>query len=479
MALLRVLKGPQKGALLPVFTTPQATVIGRDADVDVPLPDGRASRRHAQIELNRGQWLLTDLQSSNGTIIAGKRIRKVQLREGSTFVIGATELSFHERDIVPPQVEWHGVRVFESLREEGGVFVSRGHQEAMDREVRIDWLHPRRELAPRVRERLGRAQEEARRLQAPGFIPMLHAQVGESGEGTFVILRQSPHATLESRWNEVSRLPPAARVVLFRSVVELLLERAAHEDLRFPVGLCHIAVDLDGEGGARASMPGLDLGPCLSYLTGITPHLSGFVPYLPPEHQGEPEDAESPPLASVMYNAGALGYHLLGGQPPMGTGDVARVLENHRALRPAPASLLDPSLPRPLSDLLERMLEKEPVKRPVGRAEIIDVLERSRGEWSRGAVLPPPAPLRRPAAEPRAPAPAPPPARPAPPARGGAPPRRARPPAATAAKPAAAAPSPRRSPLASLPIWVVVWIGLFFAARVAYKWLSASIRESF
>ena len=92
MALLRVLKGPNQGALYPVFTTSEPTVIGRDSAVEVALPDGRASRQHAAIELLHGQWLLRDLKSSNGTIVQGTRIQRIKLRSGLAFQVGATQL---------------------------------------------------------------------------------------------------------------------------------------------------------------------------------------------------------------------------------------------------------------------------------------------------------------------------------------------------------------------------------------------------
>ena len=49
-------------------------VLGRDPSVDLPLADARVSWRHVQIEIRDGTPLITDLQSSNGTYIDGRRM---------------------------------------------------------------------------------------------------------------------------------------------------------------------------------------------------------------------------------------------------------------------------------------------------------------------------------------------------------------------------------------------------------------------
>src|SRR5438093_13231986 len=102
MAVLRVRKGGQEGAIYPVFTTCQPTYLGRDPQAEIPLIDGRASRRHASLSHSQGQWVLEDLESSNGTFLYGKRVDKSMVQEGSSTHIDVTSLSFDERDLPPP-----------------------------------------------------------------------------------------------------------------------------------------------------------------------------------------------------------------------------------------------------------------------------------------------------------------------------------------------------------------------------------------
>jgi len=69
--------------------------VGRSTDNDLHLADGVVSRRHARIYLRGGAFTLTDLHSSNGTFVNGRRIRERPLRDGDEIRIGRTRMVFH------------------------------------------------------------------------------------------------------------------------------------------------------------------------------------------------------------------------------------------------------------------------------------------------------------------------------------------------------------------------------------------------
>lgn len=58
--------------------------IGRDPSSDVVVNSSRISRQHARILFEAGQLVLVDLDSTNGTIVNGVRIKKCELRDGDT-----------------------------------------------------------------------------------------------------------------------------------------------------------------------------------------------------------------------------------------------------------------------------------------------------------------------------------------------------------------------------------------------------------
>jgi pSer/pThr/pTyr-binding forkhead associated (FHA) protein len=69
-------------------------VIGRDKDVQVPLKDPLASRQHAVILFHDGQFMLKDLDSTNGTQMNGASIKQAGLNHGDKFRVGDTVLQF-------------------------------------------------------------------------------------------------------------------------------------------------------------------------------------------------------------------------------------------------------------------------------------------------------------------------------------------------------------------------------------------------
>jgi len=89
---LHVLQGPDKGR---TYETPdEPAIIGRSSD-QIHLSDNSSSRRHAQIRPNNGQWILEDLNSSNGTFLNGQRVvSPTILKHGDQIKVGSTLLVF-------------------------------------------------------------------------------------------------------------------------------------------------------------------------------------------------------------------------------------------------------------------------------------------------------------------------------------------------------------------------------------------------
>jgi pSer/pThr/pTyr-binding forkhead associated (FHA) protein len=75
------------------FSLPaRKTVIGRDTDCDVVIPDVGVSRRHASITPVPGGYLLTD-ESSNGTLVNGSRVA------GTRILDNGDVLRLHDEEI--------------------------------------------------------------------------------------------------------------------------------------------------------------------------------------------------------------------------------------------------------------------------------------------------------------------------------------------------------------------------------------------
>jgi membrane fusion protein (multidrug efflux system) len=68
--------------------------IGREPDNDVVLDSPACSRYHAEIALEGGIYKIVDLGSTNGIVIADKRVSEYLLSEGLSLTIGEHELGF-------------------------------------------------------------------------------------------------------------------------------------------------------------------------------------------------------------------------------------------------------------------------------------------------------------------------------------------------------------------------------------------------
>lgn len=71
--------------------------LGRVAACDVVIDDTKASRRHATLHVDGAVVEIEDLDSSNGTLLNGKAVKRRVLREGDVIQIGATALTFREQ----------------------------------------------------------------------------------------------------------------------------------------------------------------------------------------------------------------------------------------------------------------------------------------------------------------------------------------------------------------------------------------------
>ncbi len=73
-----------------------ATVtVGRESSNDITVQDISASRHHAELKLTpQGVWVITDLGSTNGTIVNGVSIATQSLQSGDRIMIGKTEFQF-------------------------------------------------------------------------------------------------------------------------------------------------------------------------------------------------------------------------------------------------------------------------------------------------------------------------------------------------------------------------------------------------
>ena len=69
--------------------------IGRESSNDIVISDINASRTHAEIHMEpNGTWIISDLGSTNGLYVNGRRVKSAPLNDADIVLIGTTRLEF-------------------------------------------------------------------------------------------------------------------------------------------------------------------------------------------------------------------------------------------------------------------------------------------------------------------------------------------------------------------------------------------------
>jgi pSer/pThr/pTyr-binding forkhead associated (FHA) protein len=74
---------------------PDGASLGRSRQADVMVDDPNVSRAHAEVRPHGASWVLTDLGSTNGTRLNGRRVGSPEvLKPGDEIELGTTTLTF-------------------------------------------------------------------------------------------------------------------------------------------------------------------------------------------------------------------------------------------------------------------------------------------------------------------------------------------------------------------------------------------------
>lgn len=91
--------------------------IGRADYNDIVVADESVSTAHAKLQRREGVWVLTDLDSSNGTFVDGERVKgEAPLSPGATIRLGDVSLSFEPTDDELAVQKGGGTRLMEVMK---------------------------------------------------------------------------------------------------------------------------------------------------------------------------------------------------------------------------------------------------------------------------------------------------------------------------------------------------------------------------
>jgi ABC-type multidrug transport system ATPase subunit/pSer/pThr/pTyr-binding forkhead associated (FHA) protein len=154
-----------------------SALVGRDANVDVPIPNNRISRHHLRITYGPSGWLAEDLGSSNGSFIAGEPLHEHALE-------GNMEISLGSREgpkLMISVVETGGAKEFDS---ESTTFTKREDLAA----IHTSAVPINKRISLKPRTRIGRDQGNDVVFDDDLMVSRFHAEVVSNPAGGFDVI---------------------------------------------------------------------------------------------------------------------------------------------------------------------------------------------------------------------------------------------------------------------------------------------------
>jgi len=99
----QILEGIDKGRMFRDLPTP--VTIGREEGNQLRLNDERVSRFHAKVQLDDSDYILTDLESTNGTRVNGAVVQIRRLRFGDRVGVGRSVLLFGSNEQINARLQ--------------------------------------------------------------------------------------------------------------------------------------------------------------------------------------------------------------------------------------------------------------------------------------------------------------------------------------------------------------------------------------
>jgi serine/threonine protein kinase len=233
--------------------------------------------------------------------------------------------------------------------------------------IRTDAQHDK------LRERFWREAQTAARLNHPSIVHIY--DLVESPDGDWIVMELVEGKTIRSLIQEAGRLPFVQAVELALDIAEGLAEAHSlgvlHRDLKaanvmvtpsgrakiLDFGLAKQLPRADGDEDQEASLSTTGLVVGTSYAMS------------PEQVLGSPLD-----VRSDLFSLGSLIYEMLAQEPPFRAATSAASMASVLSFQPPPLVEKCQEVPQALSNLIGRLLQKDPRFRPQSASEVVKVL---------------------------------------------------------------------------------------------------------
>jgi serine/threonine protein kinase len=393
---LHVTAGPDQGRIVPVPGAGRLTLGRSKAQVDLALNDPQISRVHCEIAVEGNQVTLTDLDSSGGTLVNGRKIAKHVLKHGDVIRLGASQLAYQadgeaqpaavaqagEKKAGPPKLEelvgktvsHYELTALIAKGQSGVVF--KATDQKTGQAVALKVLQPEFAQNEEEMQRFIRAMKTMMPLCHPNLVTLFGA--GRSGPFCWVAMEYVEGESLTQVIQRIGKdgildwkigLRVAVHVaralnyahgesIIHRNITppNVLIRKADGQTL---LGDLMLAKAQEGALAQQITKPG---------------ELLGDVAYMSPERTKGTKDIDH---RSDLYGLGAAVYALLTGHPPFQGVSLLDTIQKIRAAEPKPIKPVQPAIPDTFEQAVLKMLAKKPEDRFQAAAQVLAILERS------------------------------------------------------------------------------------------------------
>lgn len=271
-------------------------------------------------------------------------------------------------------------RVYERLGVGGMGEVFKAYDDRLDRWVAIKRIRPDREDAEDNRERFKREARATARLNHPAIVHLYG--IFQEGESDCIVMEYVEGRTLDSILAE-GPLDPLRVASLGHEIASGLAEAHANGILHRDLKAENIIITPRG----RSKI--LDFGLAKPILRSeLDPVLTGKGQLVGTSRAMSPEyvSGDNVDHRSDLFALGVLLYETLTGQSPFKAHNTLATLKQVMLHKQTPVKQLAPKVPQELSDLIDRLLEKDPADRPQSAHEVALAFGRLTGQISSGTI---------------------------------------------------------------------------------------------
>ncbi len=418
-ARLEIVKGAARQTLRMEAGRP--STIGRSSNADLQIVSGPVSRVHCQLQFDGKQWLLTDLDSRNGTWIGSERVKSKPISHGTIFLLGKrVAIRFQVVEAAKPApmpppppmeeassaegaccsfcggaygdgeigvpgaeagtihqqclsisrlvgAELGGVRVIERVGGSGHVHRLRAHQPSLSRHVMLFAFDQEASSAPNFARNLLDEVRRVSKLLHPRLL-QIHDLVEEQGQ-SLILTEYFPGQTLGEilTTRKFVKVPDAMAII--GQIVDGLAYAEGQDILVDRLFPREILVSEDNSAKLDYFRPPVPVRTPIPEICYLAPEIVTGGKIHSDANRPDPRNGEAA-SRSAIYSLGAIFYHMMAGIPPHEGKTEAELMP--KILKGVPPSLsrvnlkVSPALAR----VVERSISKEPKDRPASFAAL-------------------------------------------------------------------------------------------------------------